>query len=149
MLTGHEDWVNSVRWLPKIQDVQPLSLVSASADKSVIIWSFDDESGVWFNKVRLGNVGGTTLGYYGALVLPGGKKLLAHGYHGALQCWDLVDDGWISVLGISGHELSVQDICWNPSGTYLLSTSLDQTTRLFAEWKRGDKKSWHEMARTQ
>ena len=128
---------------------QSWSLVSASADKSLIIWSFDEESRSWFSNVRLGDVGGSALGYYGALVLPSGTKLLAHGYHGALQCWDLVDESWVSVLGTGGHELSVQDICWNPSGTYLLSTSLDQTTRLFAEWKRGDKKSWHEMARTQ
>jgi elongator complex protein 2 len=146
LLVGHEDWVNSVRWYP---DSQELKLVSASADKSIIIWSFDPESGVWYNQVRLGDVGGTVLGYYGALVLPGGTRLLAHGYHGALQAWDLVDGSWVSALGISGHSLSVQDICWNPSGTYLLSTSLDQTTRLYAEWNRGGEKSWHEMARTQ
>ena len=146
LLTGHEDWVNSVRWHP---DSEELKLVSASADKSIIIWSFDQESGVWYNQVRLGDVGGTVLGYYGALVLPGGNRLLAHGYHGALQAWDLVDGSWVSTLGTTGHSSSVQDICWNPSGTFLLSTSLDQTTRLWAEWNRNGVKSWHEMARTQ
>ena len=34
-------------------------------------------------------------------------------------------------------------------GSYLLSTSADQTTRLHAEWRRGTKRSWHEFARPQ
>ena len=149
-MTGHEDWVHSVRWHPVLNgDFQPLSLVSASADKSVIIWGFDLESGSWYNKFRLGDVGGNILGYYGSLFLPGGRKLLAHGYHGALQCWELVDNNWVSVFGTSGHELPVQDISWSPSGAYLLSSSLDQTTRLYAEWDRNNVRTWHEMARTQ
>ena len=56
---------------------------------------------------------------------------------------------WLKQLGISGHTQEVQSVAWAPDGSYLLSTGLDQTTRLFAEWKRDGITSWHEIARPQ
>lgn len=56
---------------------------------------------------------------------------------------------WAQAMGISGHVKAVADVAWEPSGGYLLSTSSDQTTRLHAEWNRGDNLTWHEFARPQ
>ena len=155
LLMGHEDWVNSVHWQPPhITESgiyhQPLVLASASADKSIMIWKPDTETESWFNDVRLGELGGTTLGFYSAFFSPDGSQLVANGYHGALQVWKSIDAShWNPHYGISGHQLSVQNLAWDPTGQYLISASLDQSSRLVGEWKRKGRKSWHEMARPQ
>ena len=48
-------------------------------------------SGLWTRwllwQVRVGEVGGNSLGFYGGVFGPDGNTILAHGYHGALQMW--------------------------------------------------------------
>lgn len=146
---------------------QPMQLVSSSADKSILIWTPDEYSESWIPKHRMGEVGGTTLGFYGALFAPNGSALLSNGYNGAIHIWKRKDKRgiaaagaevdtaamtttWAPSIGLSGHSQSVQDISWDPTGTFLLSTSLDQTSRIFATWKRENTApSWHEIARSQ
>jgi elongator complex protein 2 len=52
-------------------------------------------------------------------------------------------------VGVSGHTQEVRSLAWAEDGSHLLSTGADQTTRLFAEWKRDGKISWHEFSRPQ
>ena len=37
--------------------------------------------------MRVGDVGGNTLGLYGGLFSPCGQSILGHGYHGAFSQW--------------------------------------------------------------
>lgn len=66
---------------------------------------------------------------------------------------EIDENRWVPQVAISGHFKSVESISWDPHSRYLLSASLDQTTRLFAPWKRElDGKqvtTWHEMGRPQ
>ena len=39
-------------------------------------------------QVRVGEVGGTTLGFYGAVFSPDGQSILGHGYQGAFHLWN-------------------------------------------------------------
>ncbi|KAJ3403070.1 Elongator subunit elp2, partial [Chytridiales sp. JEL 0842] len=155
LLIGHEDWVHSVSWQPPqiIDGIyhQPLSLVSASADKSVVIWKPDPMNAIWTSEARLGEVGGTAFGFYGALFGPSGKWILAHGYNGAVQLWENQGDVeyWEARIGLSGHFASVESISWNPTGDFIVSSSLDQTTRLWGQWNREGLSTWHELARPQ
>ena len=143
-----------------------MQLVSSSADKSILIWTPDEYSESWIPKHRMGEVGGTTLGFYGALFAPNGSALLSNGYNGAIHIWKRKEKRvseaaeqeettattttWAPSIGLSGHSQSVQDISWDPTGTFLLTTSLDQTSRIFATWKRENTApSWHEIARSQ
>ena len=160
VLIGHDDWVHSVRWSPRTtsknsnqEPQQPLELISASADKSVFIWAPDDAlSGTtWTITARVGDVGGSTLGFYSALVHH--DHIYAGGYHGSMHVWKCSrDNGRISRctpsahLATSGHAKPVSSCVWDPSGTYLLSNSIDQTSRAFAQHNSG---SWHEIARPQ
>ncbi|KAM5158488.1 elongator complex protein 2 isoform 2-T2 [Mantella aurantiaca] len=114
VLAGHENSVYAVHWQPSFRKdgsiVQPMSLLSASMDKTMILWEPDEESGVW-----------------------------------------LEQDEWIPMVVISGHFNSVQGLRWDPDGEFILTVGTDQTTRLFAPWKRKDQAqiTWHEIARPQ
>ncbi|XP_015754768.1 PREDICTED: elongator complex protein 2-like [Acropora digitifera] len=119
---------------------QPLSLLSASMDKTLMLWSPDEDSGVWIEKVRVGEVGGTTLGFYGGVFSPDGRSILGHGYQGAFRLWNKIESQggsrWEPSVAVSGHFGPVQDIDWDPvDGQFLVSVSSDQTTRLHAPWR--------------
>ena len=44
-------------------------------------------------QVRVGEVGGNSLGLYGAVFAPDGNYILAHGYQGAFHLWKKVAPG--------------------------------------------------------
>ncbi|KAG1457799.1 hypothetical protein G6F56_006533 [Rhizopus delemar] len=166
LLMGHDDWVFSVQWQkPHKQTdgteglVQPMRLISASIDKSMMIWSPEPTTGVWVNEVRMGDIGGSTyLGFCGALFSPDGKHIVSHGANGSFHVWKdhsevKGENNWSPLVAISGHFKSVESLAWDPKSRYLLSASLDQTTRLFAPWNRIENgksvSTWHEMGRPQ
>ena len=68
---------------------QPLCLLSASMDKTMILWVPDEASGLWLDAMRVGEVGGNTLGFYGGVFSPDGNSILAHGFQGAFHLWHL------------------------------------------------------------
>lgn len=82
VLYGHEDWIYSVQFRPGGQQ-----LVSASMDKTMVVWAWDEANGVWLDVARAGDIGGTTLGFYGARFDLSGEFVVAHGYQGALHMW--------------------------------------------------------------
>uniref|UniRef100_A0A6Q2Z2V3 Elongator complex protein 2 n=1 Tax=Esox lucius TaxID=8010 RepID=A0A6Q2Z2V3_ESOLU len=151
VLAGHENWVYGVHWqLPVIKGGRPqqsLSLLSASMDKTMILWAPEEGSGVWVEQVRVGEVGGNTLGFYGCQISPDGSMILAHAFHGALHLWA----HWSPGVVISGHFSAVQDLCWDPEGEFVISVGSDQTARLLTPWKRKHQTqpSWHEISRPQ
>ncbi|KAK6931542.1 WD40 repeat [Dillenia turbinata] len=144
LLIGHEDWVYSVQWQPpSLASVegteydQPLSILSASMDKTMMIWQPERTTGIWMNVVSVGELSHCALGFYGGHWSRTSDAILAHGYGGAFHLWKNV----------------VTDISWARSGEYLISVSHDQTTRVFAPWQNitssSDGNSWHEVARPQ
>ncbi|XP_022096823.1 elongator complex protein 2-like isoform X2 [Acanthaster planci] len=162
VLAGHEQWVYGLHWHPATykdgRRHQEPRLLSASMDKTMIVWKLDSDSGVWLDHVRVGEVGGNTLGLFGCQFGPDGNAILAHGYQGAFHLWkkaisnpDSMTDQWFPVPVVSGHYAGVQDIVWEPeNGEFLMSVGLDQTTRLHAPWQReGFETTWHEIARPQ
>ncbi|KAK7508595.1 hypothetical protein BaRGS_00000161 [Batillaria attramentaria] len=158
VLSGHEGWIYSVQWQPhKMTEEgkwsQPMCLLSASMDKTMIVWSPDIDSGVWVEQVRVGEVGGNTLGFYGGLFSPHGNSILAHGYQGALHQWTRSKElnAWEPAVTGGGHFAGIQDMDWDRGGgNFVLTTSLDQTTRLHAPWVLDGKyMGWFEIARPQ
>ena len=101
-------------------------------DKTLILWEQpNDQSDLWSERVGAGEVGGNALGLF----------------KGALHLWKDLGNEWVGTTSIIGHFDQVTDISWESNGQYLLSSSLDQTTRLHSIWNANS--SWHEIARPQ
>jgi elongator complex protein 2 len=160
LLVGHEDWIYSAKWGPLSATSDSPTLLTASADNSLSLWSVEEASGLWVCQTRLGEISsqkgsttatGSTGGFWIGLWQPQEKAVVSLGRTGSWRRWafDSDSDMWLQQSGISGHTQEVQSVAWAPDGSYLLSTGSDQTTRMLAEWKRNGIKSWHEIARPQ
>ncbi|RAL54372.1 unnamed protein product [Cuscuta campestris] len=163
LLIGHEDWAYSVEWQPPSSSsdegsecYQPQSILSASMDKTMMIWKPEKITGIWMNVVTVGELSHCALGFYGGHWSPCGNSILAHGYGGSFHLWKNVGvdmDDWKPQKVTSGHFASVSDISWARCGEYVLSVSHDQTARIFAPWSNNNGsangESWHEIARPQ
>ncbi|KAJ0987588.1 hypothetical protein J5N97_005944 [Dioscorea zingiberensis] len=162
LLVGHEDWVYSVEWQPPLPSrngnvyQQPMSILSASMDKKMMIWRPEKTTGIWINEVTVGELSHSALGFYGGHWAPDGDSILANGYGGSFHLWKNTGidyENWEPQRVPSGHFSAVSDIVWSRSGEYLLSVSHDQTSRIFAPWRSktytGNKIVWHEIARPQ
>ncbi|XP_060810838.1 elongator complex protein 2 [Amyelois transitella] len=160
VLAGHEGWVYGVQWHPRVDKDKPVyRLLSSSLDKTLIVWEPESSphkgegEGAWNERVRVGEVGGNGLGFYGSRFGPKGDSFVGHGYNGSFHIWKLMKETgqWEPSVVCGGHFGSVEDARWEPRGRYLVSVSADQTTRLHAPWKRPDGlgQEWHEIARPQ
>lgn len=151
VLQGHEGCVYGVHW-SKDNESGKIQLLSSSIDKTLIIWEMI-ENGIWMEKIRVGDVGGNSLGFFGGKFSPNKKSIMGHGYQGSFHIWNQSDEekgSWKPGVVCGGHFSEVRDISWEPEGQFLLSVSADQTTRIHAPWSRIDKKlTWHEIARPQ
>lgn len=136
LLVGHEDWTYSVQWQPPVAssggDIschQPLSLLSSSMDKTMMIWQPERTTGIWMNVVTVGELSHCALGFYGGHWSPSGQSILAHGYGGTFHMWENVGNGsddWQPQMVPSGHFAAVSDVSGGRSGEYILSVSHDQ-----------------------
>lgn len=50
------------------------------------------------HQVRVGEVGGNTLGFYGCQMSPDGSMVLAHAFHGALHLWAKDQDNEVTSI---------------------------------------------------
>lgn len=136
LLIGHEDWVYSVEWQPPSVSsgvegsyFQPMSILSASMDKTMMIWKPERTTGLWMNVVTVGELSHCALGFYGGHWSPTGSSIIAYGYGGSFHLWKNVgsdSDNWQPQRVPSGHFAAVTDIAWARSGKYVLSVSYDQ-----------------------
>lgn len=115
-----------------------LQLLSSSIDKTLIIWT-TTEDGVWMEKIRVGDVGGNSLGFYGGKFSPDGQSIMGHSFHGSFHIWrqsQADSSSWLPGIVVGGHFNMVQDLAWEPYGQFLLTVSADQTSRIHVPWAR-------------
>lgn len=138
VLLGHDNWVYSVNWSKTLNG--HYQLLSSSIDKTMIIWSLQEDTGVWMERIRVGEVGGNGLGFYGGKFSPDARSIVGHGYQGSFHLWHESDNEnvWTPGIVVGGHFSEVRDLTWNPNGDFLLTVSADQTTRCHASWTRQD-----------
>ncbi|ORY89477.1 WD40-repeat-containing domain protein [Leucosporidium creatinivorum] len=177
VLLGHDAWVTGLHWAPRPMDdpnaPAPLQLLSASADRSMILWTPEEsavdpssstaptKASIWTSARRFGEFSSATnLGFFGALWGTMGRSVLASGWGGSWHVWrckeeeeDLENAEWEPVVAVAGHFAAVKSVQWEPEGEYLLSAGSDMSTRLHAPWRRStdgqDLETWHELGRPQ
>ena len=157
LLSIHEDWIFSTCWNTQNNRLQ---LISASMDNSLAIWEAESDSGVWICTARLGEASalkgatsatGSTGGFYNGLCSADGCCLVCVCPSGGWRMWKLNESSrtWQQIPAVSGHTKSVKDLTWARDGSYILTTSADQTTRLHSQDESSSSRSWHEFARPQ
>ena len=85
--------------------------------------------------------------FFGAIFLSTPRQILAYTYGGAMHQWHQEEESglWKSQLTVKGHFGAVRDLAWDQHALSLISTSADQTTRIFSEYKH----HWYEIGRPQ
>ncbi|KAH9963197.1 WD40-repeat-containing domain protein [Russula dissimulans] len=171
LLVGHEAGLTSLAWRTSPIGHPRDTLLSTSTDSSLILWSpvsiqsgpNGSSSALWINQQRFGDVGGQRLGgFVGGLWTADGSEALAWGWSGGWRRWRCAqtneevagNEVWTEVSALTGHDGPVKGIAWSPGGEYLISTGVDQTTRIHATLpaSKDDKEptlSWHEVGRPQ
>ncbi|CAL1702353.1 unnamed protein product [Somion occarium] len=172
LLIGHEAGVTSLSWRPSSILAPEPTLLSTSTDSSVILWSpstiFGSSSSqttsIWINQQRFGDIGGQRLGgFISGLWACEGMDVTAWGWNGGWRRWRCrpmsdderganVPEEWYEVGAITGHAGPVKGLSWSPQGQYVISASLDQTTRIHGPIPADISNvapSWHELSRPQ
>ncbi|KAG8747230.1 hypothetical protein FRC10_001846 [Ceratobasidium sp. 414] len=151
LLVGHEAGVNSVAWRPG-SPTSTQQLLSSSTDASLIIWEpIDAGAGaIWGSVQRFGDVGGQRAGGFVGALWVGSGEVAGWGWGGGWRRWKRTEgevETWSELNAPTGHNAPVRGLAWSPEGEYVVSTSLDQTTRIHGPV--GPSRTWHELARPQ
>lgn len=149
VLLGHDAWVTGLNWAPADEAGSPrLELLSASADRSMILWSpvstggaalpessssrllssgkTTSQTSIWSSQHRFGEfTSSTNLGFFGALWGHAGRTVLANGWGGSWHVWRQEREGerdeWRPQVATTGHLGAVRQVTWEGEGEYLLS----------------------------
>ncbi|KAI5949245.1 ELP2 [Candida theae] len=169
LIIGHDDWISGIQWHPSCKyqsenDESALQLLTSTADTALMIWEMDKESGIWVCTSRLGEMSikgastatGASGGFWSCLWfvddVTNEEYVLATGKTGAIRAYKSITSEpkyFEETIGVTGAVGPITDLRWSIGGEYFMATSLDQTTRLYAPWKRDQVTTWHEIARPQ
>ncbi|CAB3366427.1 Hypothetical predicted protein [Cloeon dipterum] len=150
VLMCHNSWVQSVAWSCKnAEDNFGFSILSSSTDGTICVWTKSADVDLWMPN-RLGILKEDSMEILGCVWNPTGNAILAHSLHGALHLWNKVEGTWTASFTVGGgHFAEVSDLSWEPNGHFLYTCSVDQTTRIHAQWKTHKEELWFELGRPQ
>lgn len=151
VLQHHSHAVNSVRLFEdktstEADPLHRLTLLSSSLDFTVCLWKVDPSSGIWTVETTLGEMKGNKHSFFGAEFLSE-NQIFAYTYNGAFHRWDYENGVWFTKPCVTGHFDEVPDLDWDPYRDYLVTTSKDQTTRVYTNCRKMER--WCEISRPQ
>ena len=128
-LIGHSDAVYAVSFSPAIASSDPLApstksthLLSASGDKTVMLWSLETWTCLVVYKGHDSPVWDVTWGPFGHFFVTGSMDRTARLYR-----TDHIEDLRLFV----GHDKDVDTLCFHVNGLYVFTGSCDKTVRMF------------------
>uniref|UniRef100_A0A914H0L9 Elongator complex protein 2 n=1 Tax=Globodera rostochiensis TaxID=31243 RepID=A0A914H0L9_GLORO len=131
VLHDHSESIYSLAWHP-----DRLELLSSGSNQSVVRWAYSLSDSIWLPISRFGEIVGEETNCYDVTYSPCGKFVLCHSLLGGFYFWEIGQKGvFPRCFPIGGHFAEVTDLCWDRSGTILLTCGSDMTTRVFARNK--------------
>ena len=123
-------------------------LASCSLDCTICLWGHEGEE-AWSVDNRMGQFLGNKNAYFNIVTDPSNRYLVAVNYIGSASIWEYNENNAKFNLrpSFNGHFNEVRDIDWNHSGDFLVSVSMDQTTRIICHNKITN--NYHEISRAQ
>lgn len=114
----------------------------------MVFWECDQQTEMWSIESTLGALVGNKHAFFGAQFLGSQDHILAYTYGGAMHQWRREASGkWQAELTVKGHFGAVTDLDWDSKNLSLITTSSDQTTRIFSE--HTEPGCWYEFGRPQ
>jgi WD40 repeat protein/ankyrin repeat protein len=127
-LSGHDAWVLSVSWTPS--NLNPMRLLSGSADSSIRIWELWKDSaqaslnGRCYDKLT-GSMGPISCLCWS----PDGLRFASSSWDGLVRVWDA--SSLLQIFELKGHSDAARCVSWSPDGRWLVSGSRDATIRIW------------------
>jgi guanine nucleotide-binding protein subunit beta-2-like 1 protein len=122
-LVGHNDWVTAIATHPTKGDM----LLSASRDKSVMLWSLTGEEGsCGFARRRLT---GHSHIVQDVVISSDGQFALSGSWDGTLRLWDL--NTGATTRQFIGHKKDVLSVAFSVDNRQIVSGSRDRTLKLW------------------
>lgn len=148
ILSDHEESVSSVRFYT-CPNKREMKILTSSMDFTVGLWYL--RNNIWQKERTLGEMTGNKHSFFLAIFINNDNAILAYTFTGAMYLWEREDDSKPFISNGNaphGHFNFVSDLCWDPKNSkYLMSTSKDQTTRIYANNKKEN--TWNEVGRPQ
>merc|ERR1711988_1841568 len=116
--TGHKDSVNSICYIPGKNQI-----VSASSDKTLKLWSLDDEECKQTFRGHKDSV-------FAVCYIPDKNQIVSASSDKTLKLWSL--ENGTCVKTFEGHTRSVISVCYLPDKNQIVSASGDKTLKLWA-----------------
>ncbi len=124
-LQGHSDFVLGLAWAK-----DGVSLASASADKTILIW---DALQGGKPQLTLSSHSDTV---YSVAWSPDGNLLASGSADKTVRIWDGLHGGPPKQV-LTGHEDAIYSVAWSPDGSRVASASHDGTTKIWDPHKGG------------
>jgi len=122
-LKGHEGWVTQIATTPQYPDI----LLSASRDKSLILWSLNrDDTNYGVPKMSLHGHGHFVSD---VVISSDGQFALSGSWDSTLRLWDLNRGN--TTRRFVGHTKDVLSVAFSPDNRQIVSGSRDKTIKLW------------------
>jgi guanine nucleotide-binding protein subunit beta-2-like 1 protein len=123
-LKGHSNWVTAIATSPSID--APDLLLSASRDKSIVVWKLTDDGTIGAPKRRLN---GHSHFVSDVAISSDGQFALSGSWDGTLRLWSL--DLGTTVKSFIGHSKDVLSVAFSADNRQIVSGSRDRTIKLW------------------
>jgi guanine nucleotide-binding protein subunit beta-2-like 1 protein len=123
-LKGHSNWVTAIATSSSMD--APDLLLSASRDKSIVVWTLTDDGTVGFPKRRLT---GHSHFVSDVAISSDGQFALSGSWDGTLRLWSL--DQGTTVKSFIGHSKDVLSVAFSADNRQIVSGSRDRTIKLW------------------
>eukprot|EP00004_Rigifila_ramosa_P008847 TRINITY_DN2029_c0_g1_i1.p2 TRINITY_DN2029_c0_g1~~TRINITY_DN2029_c0_g1_i1.p2 ORF type:complete len:324 (+),score=85.61 TRINITY_DN2029_c0_g1_i1:26-973(+) len=124
LLKGHNGWVTALATTPE----QPDMVLSASRDKTIIVWDLKREEGAGYGVPRR-SLHGHSHTVQDVVISSDGQFALSGSWDGTLRLWDLTTG--VTTRRFVGHTGDVLSVAFSADNRQIVSASRDKSIRLW------------------